>query len=113
MRPAGSIVFVMKATVLKSAAVFAAGVLTFGASVAQARPKKQQSDRMLINENEERYVYIAGSHIPQKVKLRSIGTDTPYNVRIYTQRELLSTGRQTPGEALSVLDPSITLTGRH
>ncbi|MDQ6861588.1 MAG: hypothetical protein M3032_10605 [Verrucomicrobiota bacterium] len=103
----------MKATVLTIATVIAAGFFSLGSSVANAGPKQHRSDQMLINENEERYVYIAGSHIPQKVKLRSIGTNTPYNVRIYTQRELLSTGRQTPGEALSVLDPSITLTGRH
>lgn len=94
-----------------SAALVLAIVVAFNASVAQANPKKHCADQMLINESDERYVYIAGSHIPQKVKLRSIGTNTPYNVRIYTQRELLSSGRQTPGEALAALDPSITLSG--
>lgn len=88
-------------------------MLILGSGVVHAGPKKQRpSDRMLINETEERLVYLVGSHIPQRVKLRSIGTNTPYNVRIYTQRELLSTGRQTPGEALAVLDPSISLSGR-
>jgi hypothetical protein len=105
----------MKISLLAKATVLAfCGVLLVAAN-AKADPKKnhRHSDKMLINESEERYVQVTGSHMPQKVKLRSIGTDTPYNVRIYTQRELLSTGRQTPGEALAVLDPSITITGRH
>jgi hypothetical protein len=103
----------MKRTVFLDATLLALLISGFVTSIAKAGPRDRRSDRMLINESEERYVYIAGSHIPQKVKLRSIGTNTPYNVRIYTQRELMSTGRQTPGEALAVLDPSITLTGRH
>ncbi|MFL6595182.1 MAG: hypothetical protein ACJ8HQ_07035 [Chthoniobacterales bacterium] len=104
----------MTRSLLRRATVFVFCVTAVLISVAKADPKKHRhSDKMLINESEERYVYVTGSHMPQKVKLRSIGTDTPYNVRIYAQREMLSTGRQTPGEALAVLDPSITITGRH
>ena len=64
----------------------------------------QQSD-------DERYVVVTGSYLPQKVKVRSIGTDSMHNVRIYTQEELRSTGRPTLPEALA-LDPSIQITGR-
>lgn len=103
----------MKATALRTVAGLVIGIVAFTSSVALAGPKKQyRSDQMLINETQERYVHITGSHIPQKVTLRSIGTNTPYNVRIYTQRELLSTGRQTPAEALAALDPSISISGR-
>jgi hypothetical protein len=103
----------MKTSVVTNATVLAFAISGVLMVAATADPKSHRSDQMLINEPEERYVYIAGSHIPQKVKLRSIGTNTPHNVRIYTKRELESTGRQTPGEALAVLDPSITLSGRH
>jgi hypothetical protein len=105
----------MKTSLLVKATGLAfCGILLVAAN-AKADPNRnnRHSEKMLINESEERYVYVTGSHMRQKVKLRSIGTDTPYNLRIYTQRELLSTGRQTPGEALTVLDPSITITGRH
>ena len=82
-------------------------------SVAQAGPRGHHKKSAILDQNEEeRYVMVTGSHLPQKVRLKSIGTTTPYNVRIYTQRELESTGRQTVGEALSVLDPSIQLS-RH
>ena len=54
---------------------------------------------------------LTGSNIPQKVRRKSIGTDSAFNVRIYTQRELRSTGRTTIAGALS-LDPSITISGR-
>lgn len=81
--------------------------------MAQADPKPgKKHSKLLINEDEERYVMVTGSLIPQRVKLKSIGTNTPYNVRIYTQQELLSTGRQTAGGALAALDPAITLHGR-
>ena len=80
------------------------------ASVAQADPRVRRHQSGVLDQNEEeRYVMVTGSNIPQKVIVRSIGTTTPYNVRIYSQRELLSTGRQNVGDALSVLDPSIQI----
>ncbi|MEO5722658.1 MAG: hypothetical protein ABIR71_14500 [Chthoniobacterales bacterium] len=85
------------------------------ASVAQAEPRaarKAKSHSVLDQNPEERYVLVTGSNIPQKVQLRSIGTTTPYNVRIYSHRELQSTGRSNVGEALSALEPSLTLSGR-
>lgn len=90
--------------------VFFATVLV---SVAQAGPRtRHQKSRILDQNEEERRTMVTGSHLPQKVKVKSIGTTTPYNVRIYSQREFESTGRSTPGEALRALDPSITLSGR-
>ena len=80
------------------------------ASAAQADPRVRRHQSGVLDQNEEeRYVMVTGSNIPQKVIVRSIGTTTPYNVRIYSQRELLSTGRQNVGDALSVLDPSIQI----
>ena len=81
---------------------------------AKADPGNVMRDRSknLVQNEEERYVLITGSNIPQRVKVRSIGTDTPYNIRIYTREELLSTGRQTVAGALA-LDPSIQISHGH
>jgi hypothetical protein len=81
------------------------------ATVAHADPPARRGkSRILLNDEEERYVRVTGSNIPQRVKLRSIGTTTPYNLRIFTKAELDSTGRFGP-TGLG-LDPSITITGR-
>jgi hypothetical protein len=94
-------------------AVLAGCFATLLVSVAQAGPRaRHQKSKLLEQNEEERTVMVTGSHLPQKVRLKSIGTTTPQNVRIYTQRELQSTGLSTPGEALQALDPSITLSGR-
>lgn len=103
----------MKLTVRQKGAVLAVAVGGLIAQGIQAQPNEAAREKTLRQDSDERYVLVTGSHIPQKVKLRSIGTDTPYNIRIYTQRELQTTGRSTPGEALQALDPSITLSGRH
>ena len=92
------------------------GVFCFGALVSptvKADPKNRHRDQKILEQNaEERYVTLTGSRIPQKVKVKSIGTDSAHNIRIYTQRELQSTGRQTVADALR-LDPSIQVTGGH
>lgn len=91
------------------------GVVCFGALVSptvKADSKNRHRDQKILEQGgEEQWAYVTGSHLPQKVKVKSIGTDSVHNVRIFTQRELLSTGRQTVGDALT-LDPSIQLTRR-
>ncbi|MDQ6764988.1 MAG: hypothetical protein M3Z22_02655 [Verrucomicrobiota bacterium] len=78
-----------------------------------ASPESRLHSRKTLEQNgEERYQYVTGSNLPQKVKVKSIGTDSVHNVRIFTERELQSTGRQNVGEALT-LDPSIQLSSRH
>lgn len=84
------------------------------ASVAQAAPRvkqKAKSSSVLDQNEEERYVLVTGSNIPQRIKMKSIGSTTPYNLRIYSQRELQSTGRSNVGEALATLEPSLRLSG--
>jgi len=91
------------------------GVVCFGGLVSptlKAEPKNRHRHQQILEQSEEeRVVYLTGSHIPQKVKAKSIGTDSARNIRIFTQAELLSTGRPTVGEALT-LDPSIQLSRR-
>jgi hypothetical protein len=103
----------MKRTTLIGVAlgVFCCGALV--APVAKADPKNRSRDQKILEEsNKERTVYLTGSRLPQKVKVKSIGTDSAQNIRIYTRAELQSTGRQTVGAALA-LDPSIQLSGGH
>lgn len=104
----------MKLSSLTKVILISVSCGTLLGSVAQAHPRRHHNKGGVLDQNEEeQYVKITGSNLRQRVKVKSIGTTTPYNVRIYSQRELESTGRSTPGEALMALDPSIQLSGRH
>jgi hypothetical protein len=103
----------MKLISLTKVILFSVSFAALLVSVAQADPRgHHKKSTTLDQDGEERYVMVTGSNMPQKVTVRSIGTTTPYNVRIYTRHELDSTGRQTPAGALAVLDPSIQISGR-
>ena len=56
------------------------------------------------------YVTVTGSNLPQKVKIKSIGTLTTSPVRVYKRREIDQTGRFTTEEVLRQ-DPSIRVHG--
>jgi hypothetical protein len=60
---------------------------------------------------DERTVFVTGSLIPQRVKLKAIGTTTISPVRIIDRREIDSTGRRTTRGVL-IADPSIRTVGR-
>jgi hypothetical protein len=57
----------------------------------------------------EKYVYVTGSNIPRKVKVRRWGTDTTSPVAIYDQRDIRNSGRATTEGAISTLDPSVSV----
>ena len=59
-----------------------------------------------------KYVVLTGSYIPQKVVLRSIGTNTTDPLRIYNRNEIDKTGRVTT-EGVLRLDPSLTVRSLH
>ena len=82
----------------------------FVSTGVQADPRRNES-RTLDQDEREKYVIVTGSNLPQRVKVKSIGTDTPYNVRVITKSELMTTGRSTVAEGLSALDPSIRISG--
>ena len=75
---------------------FVIGFVCFGGLLSptlKADPKNRHRQQQILEQSEEeRVVYLTGSHIPQKVKVKSIGTDSARNIRIFTQAELLSTG---------------------
>lgn len=58
----------------------------------------------------ERTVFVTGSLIPQRIKLKSVGTTTVSPIRIIDRWEIDATGRQTTPGAL-VADPSVRTTG--
>ena len=57
----------------------------------------------------EKYVYVTGSNIPRKVKVRRWGTDTTSPVAIYDQRDIRNSGRATTEGAIATLDPSVSV----
>jgi hypothetical protein len=71
-------------------------------SAPGSKPVDQQAD--------ERTVFVTGSLIPQRIKLKRIGTTTVSPIRIIDRREIDATGRQTTRGAL-IADPSVRVTG--
>src|SRR5712691_9488882 len=68
------------------------------AAVAFAEPPNAQFG--------DKYVFVTGSLIPQKVKIKSIGTATFSPLTVYNRREIDQTGRFTT-EGVLARDPSI------
>jgi hypothetical protein len=81
--------------------LIAAGLLAT-TSVLAGKPTAQQPS--------ERTVFVTGSLIPQRIKLRAVGTTTVSPIRIIDRREIDSTGRRTVRGVL-IADPSVRLIG--
>jgi len=99
--------------VTKSAALGMLCALGFVSAVAADPPNSngsQNPNRMVVVSNEKptKYVVLTGSYIPQKVVVRSIGTNTAMPLRIYNRSEIDRTGRVTT-EGVLRLDPSLTV----
>ena len=84
-------------------------VTMFGATVL-ADPTVNQAPKHK-QKVEEQTVFVTGSLIPQRIKLRPIGTTTVSPLRIIDRHEIDWTGRQTTAGAL-VNDPSVRIIGR-
>jgi hypothetical protein len=79
------------ATLVSISVVVASGVF--------ALPNEQSNERYA-------YVWVTGSRIPQKVKIKPIGTETASAMSVWTRREIDQTGRQTT-EGVLAQDPSL------
>jgi hypothetical protein len=80
----------------------------FAGTVLADPPVNQTSERK--QKVEERTIFITGSLIPQRVKLRPIGTTTISPIRIIDLREIDQTGRlTTPGVLIN--EPSLRVIG--
>jgi hypothetical protein len=82
---------VLLATVLFSTVAFA--------DSKYGPPSKKQ-------QGEVKYVFVTGSNIPKKIKVKAIGTTTVSQIRVYNRDEIDRTGRYTTEEVLR-LDPSL------
>jgi len=70
------------------------GFRTFAGSRAEQIYVKQQVP------SEEKLVYITGSRIPQRVKVKYIGTEVPWNIKVIGQHEIDISGRQSVADVL-------------
>ena len=70
------------------------GFKTFAGSRAEQIYVKQQVP------SEEKLVYITGSRIPQRVKVKYIGTDVPWNIKVIGQHEIDISGRRSVEDVL-------------
>src|SRR2546421_9263797 len=95
----------MRATKLLASAAAVALVVGIAATKASARTPRDDSE-----DNHYAYVMVTGSRIPQKVRIKSIGTLTNSPLRVYNRREIDQTGRCTTEEVLRQ-DPSLTVHG--
>ena len=98
----------VKRPILKSAVILMAASM-FGATVL-ADPTVNQTSKRKQNV-EEQTVFVTGSLIPQRIKLRPIGTTTVSPLRIIDRHEIDWTGRRTTAGAF-VNDPSVRIIGR-
>ena len=61
-------------------------------------------------QSNEQTVFVTGSLIPQRIKLKRIGTTTISPIRIIDRQEINASGRQTTRGAL-IADPSVRVVG--
>jgi lipid-binding SYLF domain-containing protein len=88
------------------ASIIATGLFA-GAALA-GKPVDQASEHN--KEVNERTVFVTGSLIPQRIKLKPIGTTMVSPVRIIDRREIDATGRRTTRGVL-IADPSVRVIG--
>ena len=94
--------------VVKSAV--AAGVtilIATSASLADTPVKGSQERKEKVT---EQTVFVTGSLIPQRIKVRRVGTTTVSPLRVIDRREIDATGRQTTA-GFFVNDPSVRILG--
>jgi hypothetical protein len=94
--------------IAKSAAILIATSLFAGTVLADPKVKQAPKRKQKV---EEQTVFVTGSLIPQRIKLRPIGTTTVSPLRIIDRHEIDWTGRQTSAGAF-VNDPSVRIIGR-
>jgi len=93
----------MKPSKLKTAAALAAVVAT-GATASAKTPREDSDD------NHYAYITVTGSNIPQKVRIKAIGTNTTSPMRVFDRHEIDQTGAFNTEDVLRH-DPSIQVHG--
>jgi len=82
-------------------------LIATGASLADTLVKVSPERKQKVV---EQTVFVTGSLIPQRIKVRRVGTTTVSPIRVIDRREIDSTGRQTTAGAF-VNDPSVRILG--
>jgi hypothetical protein len=93
--------------IAKSAAILIATSMFAGTVLADPTANQAPKRNQKV---EEQTVFVTGSLIPQRIKLRPIGTTTVSPLRIIDRHEIDWTGRQTTAGAF-VIDPSVRIIG--
>jgi hypothetical protein len=105
-----------KLSLMKARSIFQGiTLLVLAGSMADAQTTSRQryvTTATTEDQYVEKYVYVTGSNIPRKVKVRRWGTNTPDNVAIYSHRDIKNSGRVTTEDALKTLDSSISIRRR-
>src|SRR5438552_7560830 len=97
----------MKTLISPSVTALIAASILAGPALADP-PVKHTSERK--QKEQEVTVFVTGSLIPQRVKLRRVGTNTVSPVRVIDRNEVDQTGRfTTPGAFVN--DPSVRIIG--
>ena len=85
-----------------------AAIALLGGNASAGTPANHVSDEKKIMT--EQTIFVTGSLIPQRIKLKRIGTASVSPLRIIDHREIEQTGRRTTQGAL-IIDPSVRVTG--
>ena len=80
----------------------------FVASALAGKPHEQVRERKKQSIGEA--VFVTGSLIPQRIKLKPVGTTTVSPVRIIDRSEIDATGRRT-ARGILIADPSVRAVG--
>jgi hypothetical protein len=98
----------VKALVAVHLTILVAAITGFAATSFAGKPAVQTSARE--EKVVEQTVFITGSLIPQRIKLRPVGTTTFSPIRVIDRREIDQTGRRTTAGVL-INEPSLRVIG--
>ncbi len=88
------------------ASILTAGLLASAALAGKPAERPSEQKKQVSEET----VFVTGSLIPQRIKLKPVGMPTVSPVRIIDRREIDATGRRTTRGVL-VADPSVQVVG--
>jgi hypothetical protein len=80
------------------------------ASIAVAGSSPERPAREQKKNEQEKLVFVTGSNIPQRIKVKAIGTETVSPLRVYKRDEIDRMGRFTT-EGIVAQDPSLRVVG--
>ena len=93
----------MKTVIAAGVAILIAASASLADTPVKASPERNEKVT-------EQTVFVTGSLIPQRIKVRRVGTKTVSPIRVIDRQEIDSTGRQTTAGAL-INDPSLRVFG--